>query len=88
MGDALSQDELEHLLVISMLQHPGGTWRWGRYVLIHPAGNRDYAEACQGYRELLRDQSTFASMTVEELLDSAALPRSTVRALRERYLPG
>ena len=29
---------LEHLLVLSMLQHPSGEWSWGRYVVVHPAG--------------------------------------------------
>ena len=55
---------LEHLLLLSMLQHPGGHWRWGRYVVVHPAGNRDLAEACAGYRTLLADQATFASVTL------------------------
>ncbi len=30
---------LDHLLVLSMLQHPSRTWRWGRLVVVHPAGN-------------------------------------------------
>jgi hypothetical protein len=34
------------------------------------------------------DQSTFSSVTVEELLDAAALPTPTVAALRDRYVPG
>jgi hypothetical protein len=34
------------------------------------------------------DQSTFSSVTVEELLDAGALPAPTVAALRDRYLPG
>jgi hypothetical protein len=79
---------LEHVLVMSMLQHPSGTWRWGRYVLVHPAGNADYAQACDKYRDLLVDHSTFASMTLEELLHSGVLPSRTVSALRERYLLG
>jgi hypothetical protein len=79
---------LEHLLLLSMLQHPSGRWSWGRYVVVHPAGNTDYAEACARYRALLVDQSTFSSVTVEELLDAGALPAPTVAALRDRYLPG
>jgi hypothetical protein len=35
---------------------------------------------------LLVDQSTFASMTLEELLDTDAIPPKTVTALRERYI--
>ena len=78
---------LEHLLLLSMLQHPSGTWTWGRYVVVHPAGNADFAEACARYRDLLADQSTFSSMTLEELLDADVLPARTTAALRERYLP-
>ncbi len=78
---------LEHLLLLSMLQHASDAWTWARYVVVHPAGNTDYAEACDRYRELLADQSTFASVTVEELLDAEALPAKTTSALRHRYLP-
>src|SRR6266568_3812009 len=56
---------LEHLLLLSMLQHTSDTWSWGRYVVVH---------------------STFASVTVEELLDAGVLPTQTVAALRGRYI--
>ncbi|HEX6147534.1 MAG TPA: hypothetical protein VF083_12205 [Acidimicrobiia bacterium] len=79
---------LEHLLLLSMLQHESGAWAWGRYVVVHPAGNLDYAEACARYRELLVDGSTFASMALEELLDADVLPKRTASAIRWRYLPG
>jgi PD-(D/E)XK nuclease superfamily len=79
---------LEHLLVLSMLQHPTGAWEWGRYVVVRPAANTDFADACSRYRALLVDQSTFASVTLEELLDAGALPARTATALRDRYLPG
>lgn len=78
---------LRHLLVLSMLQHPGGAWSWGRFVVVHAAGNSDYATASARYRDLLLDESTFSSMTIEELLDSAALPAKTAKALRRRYVP-
>jgi hypothetical protein len=78
---------LEHLLLLSMLQHASGTWEWGRYVVVHPADNSDFAEACDRYRALLMDQSTFSSATVEELLDANVLPARTATALRKRYLP-
>ena len=77
---------LEHLLVHSMLQHPSRAWRWGRLVVVHPAGNTDFAEACDRYRALLVDQTTFASATLEELLDADVLPAAA--AVRDRYLPG
>jgi hypothetical protein len=78
---------LEHLLLLSMLQHPSRTWTWGRYLVVHPAGNPDIAGLSARYRELLAEPSTFASMTIEELLDSGVLPRSTTKALRDRYVP-
>src|ERR671936_1566961 len=61
---------LEHLLLLSMLQHASGRWSWGRYVVVHHAANSDFAEACARYGALLVDQSTFASAIVEELLDA------------------
>jgi hypothetical protein len=78
---------LEHLLLLSMLQHASGTWKWGRYVVAHPAGNSDFADACARYRDLLADQSTFSSVTIEEILDANVLPAQTTAALRERYVP-
>jgi hypothetical protein len=78
---------LEHLLLLSMLQHPSARWSWGRYVVVHPAGNSDYADACARYRQLLADDSTFGTLTLEELLAARALPRAAVASLRERYLP-
>jgi PD-(D/E)XK nuclease superfamily len=71
---------LEHLLLLSMLQHPSGAWGWGRYVVVHPAGNTDMAELCDRYRGLLADDSTFASVTLEKLLGTGG-------AVRERYVP-
>jgi hypothetical protein len=79
---------LEHLLLLSMLQHSGGRWSWGRYVVVHPAGNSSVAEGCARYRDLLVDQSTFSSMTLEELLDAGVLPAPTAAALRKRYAYG
>jgi hypothetical protein len=78
---------LEHLLLLSMLQHASGAWTWGRYVVVHPAGNSDVAAACDHYRALLVDESTFSSMTLEEVLGTGPLPASTVAALRDRYVP-
>jgi PD-(D/E)XK nuclease superfamily len=78
---------LEHLLLLSMLQHVSDAWSWGRYVVVHPAGNSRVADACARYRDLLVDRSTFSSVTLEELFDAGALPGPTVAALRERYIP-
>jgi PD-(D/E)XK nuclease superfamily protein len=85
-GTELIHIWLGHLLVLSMLQHPSRAWRWGRLVVVHPAGNTDFADACSRYRALLVDQSTFASVTIEELLDTNVLPSRTTTALRKRYI--
>ena len=78
---------LEHLLLLSMLQHVSGRSSWGRYVVVHPAGNSDVADAVRRYRDLLVDGSTFSSVTIEELLTADVLPAKTTSALRDRYLP-
>ena len=76
---------LEHLLLLSMLQHATERWTWGRYVVVHPAANTDVADAVTDYRGRLDDSTTFASATIEELLRGDALSRRTVSALRRRY---
>ena len=77
---------LRHLLVLSMLQHPSDRWRWGRLVVVHPAGNAAMADLCARYRELLVDDASFTSTTIEELLAAGALPPATTSALRDRYV--
>jgi hypothetical protein len=77
---------LEHLLLLSMLQHESGRWSWGRYVVIPPAGNSDLIDVCTRYAELLKEHTTFAATTIEELLDAEALPPKTREALRTRYI--
>jgi hypothetical protein len=77
---------LEQLLLFSMLQHPGGTWTWGRFVVVHPVDNLDMADMCARYQVLLRDPAKFRSTTLEDVLDSGVLPARSVRSLRERYV--
>ena len=70
-----------------MLQHESGRWTWGRYVVVHPAGNSDIARATHEYRKLLADDTTFTSATIEDLLSAKVLAPRTTAALRRRYLP-
>jgi hypothetical protein len=77
---------LEHLLLLSMLQHESGEWTWGRYVVVHPAGNVDVDAGVDRYRGLLANASTFATMTLEHLVASHGLPKPAEAAVRERYL--
>ena len=78
---------LEHLLLLSMLQHPSRGWNWGMYVVVHAQDNSDFSRLSRQYADLLSDPSTFATVTLEELLNGKALARRTARSLRERYIP-
>ncbi len=55
--------------------------------MVHPRANSSVSSAINEYRELLVDDATFGSVTVEELLEAKALAPKTVAALRRRYLP-
>jgi hypothetical protein len=77
---------LEHLLLLSMLQHPGGAWTWGRYVTVHAADNVEMADRSVRYAGLLADATTFRSTSLEEVLGTGVLPSPVARALRDRYL--
>lgn len=85
-GSDLQQIWQDHLLALSMLQHVSGQWTRALYVLVYPAGNPSFADGARRYRDLLTDRSTFRAVTLEELLDSDALPDPIRLALRERYL--
>lgn len=83
----LQQIWLDHLLLLSMLQHPLKRWWWGRFVLVYPSRNPSFAAAASSYREVLRDPATFAAVTIEELVATpGALTAPTAAAFRERYL--
>ena len=77
---------ITHLLMFSMLQTRADGWKWGRYVVVHPKDNVDMADLTGRYRAKLADDSTFATITLEALLASGALPRPATAALRKRYL--
>ncbi|HEX6498785.1 MAG TPA: hypothetical protein VF054_07090 [Micromonosporaceae bacterium] len=84
----LAEMWLEHLLLLSMLQHRSGAWTWGRYVVVHPSGNSAVEAASARYADLLTDRSTFGTVTIEDLIDSGVLPSAATAALRERYVTG
>jgi hypothetical protein len=78
---------LDHLLMLSMLQHPSRRWSWGRLVVVFPEHNTDHADACARYASLLTDTASFTPVTLETLLDAGALAEPTTAALRQRYVP-
>ena len=49
---------LEHLLMLSMLQHASGRWTWGRYLVVFPSGNVDVEDLTTRYRATLSDDNT------------------------------
>ncbi len=67
----------DHLLLLALLQHPSGAWGSGKCVLVYPAGNVSFGEAAQRYRGALTDDSTFATVTLEDLLDTHTLHKSS-----------
>jgi len=85
-GTDLTVTWLTHLLVLSMLQHPNRDYRWGRFVLVHPAGNVDYADMAARYAAAVGEPSSFSVLTVEDIVGSGLLPRPSVKELRDRYL--
>jgi hypothetical protein len=87
IGTDLQQFWLDHLLVLSMLQHPSGRWSWGRFVVVYPAKNPSVRDAAERYSDLLATRDTFEARTIEELLDANVLHQtSTAGAFRDRYL--
>ena len=78
---------LEHLLLLSMLQHAERQWTWGRYVVVHPAGNAARRRRCA--------PATATSWPTNDLCGDHPRgaprrrrpPEATTAALRHRYLP-
>ncbi|MEO6572019.1 MAG: hypothetical protein ABIO83_10800 [Ilumatobacteraceae bacterium] len=77
---------LEHLLLLSMLQHKSGSWIWGRYLVVHHPDNVDVAEMLDGYRAFLADTTTFHTLRLDDLVESGVLPAATTDAVRRRYI--
>ncbi len=87
IGTELQQIWLDHLLVLSMMQHAAEPRVWGRFVLVYPAGNPSFARATAEYRSVLKVGGTFEARTIESLLAApGALSATTVAALRDRYI--
>jgi len=77
---------LDHLLVLSMLQHPREKCTWAKFVLVYPERNPSFADACNDYKKFLQDDSSFGVNTIESLLEANVLPEDVTKAFQERYL--
>ena len=87
IGTDLQQFWLDHLLVLSMLQHPDAAWSWGRFAVVYPTSNPSVRDATARYSDVLKAEDTFEARTIEELLDANVLHETkTAEAFRERYL--
>lgn len=86
LGNDLQQIWLDHLLALSMPQEPSHKWKWVGFVLVHPEQNSSYASACERYRQLLKDDTTFRVSTIESLLDADVLTTALQTDFAERYL--
>ena len=87
VGTDLQQLWLDHLLLLSMLQHPTAGWQWGRFVIVYPAANPSVREASRCYTEILAKPETFEARTIEELLAAGVLhDPAPAEAFKQRYL--
>jgi hypothetical protein len=86
LGTDLQQIWLDHLLALSMTQHPSKEWLWAGFALVHPAQNPSYARACDRYKSLLHDTVSIRVSTLEYLLSACVLPSETVSAFSDRYI--
>lgn len=86
IGSELQQIWLDHLLVLSMLQHRSLQWSWGRFVIVYPAKNPSIGDAVGRYSDMLADSATFGSVTLEALLAAGALDPISAGLFSERYL--
>lgn len=86
LGTDLQQIWLDHLLALSMLQHPSQEWGWAKFVLVCPEQNVSFIDATKRYAECLSDATTFDVKTIESLLDAHILPPEMAAAFRDRYL--
>jgi hypothetical protein len=83
--ETCSQIWLDHLLALSMLQHPTDRWTWARFILVYADGNPSWQPLATQYRSMLRDDQTFATCTFDELLAADALEHAVCEALITRY---
>jgi len=66
----LQQLWLDHLLALSMVQHPSEELGPTQFLLVYPEQNVSFASAAERYREALKNERTFETRTLEQLLDA------------------
>lgn len=85
LGTELQQIWQDHILALSMLQDDETNWDWAKFILVYPEKNPSFERAAQKYRQVLRDDATFDSCTIEYLL-SKIDDKVEVEKFRKRYI--
>ena len=88
LDTALRQIWRDHLLALSMRNHPDQWTPQTRYVLLHPTRNVSFTQAAAAYADLLVDGDTsFSALTLEKTVDAAFAHGGPVKeAFVRRYL--
>lgn len=83
----LEQIWRDHLLAGAMLQREA-QWACGAFVFLSPRDNAQCQRAVHAYRECLSDDSTFASVTLEDVIDTIAREAKAdwAQQLQDRYV--
>lgn len=86
-GTPLRQIWRDHLLALSLRQHPQRWTAASRYVLIYPARNTSYANLAREYALQLAVPESFSGVPLEDVVAAAyAHDPAAGRRFRERYL--
>lgn len=87
LATPLRQVWRDHLLALSMRNHPNLWTSATRYVLIYPAGNCSYATVADEYQAVLASSGSFRALTLEQVVDSAfAHDKHLAERFKSRYL--
>jgi len=78
----------DHLLAGSLLLDAESGYSSGTFSVVYPSGNTTVAKAVEGYRACLTEGASFATWTLEAVLDAIeeAGAGAWAREVRERYL--
>lgn len=58
-----------HLLAWALLRHPDSKYAMGTFTVVHHPEDTRCRDVIEGYRDLLRDESTFASFGIGEIVN-------------------
>ena len=88
LGTELRQIWRDHLLALSMREHPELWTRQTRYVLIYPGRNVSFRDAVESYAQILVEADTsFQAFTIESVLEAAFDDDDPAQGdFRRRYL--